>query len=278
MPGRRRCCQRLGEESKPGPRPEHATGGPGGASHRLGRLVRRIIRAMRLAHGFLVIVDISGYTAFINERETSLLHAEQIITELMESVIDRATHPLLVNKLEGDAALMYGEVTAGDREGARDVLAQVKAFFPAFAGCLGRQREARANCTCDACKGIERLQLKAFVHLGEFAVKRVLHFEELAGEEVILVHRLLKNHVPLREYVLMTEPARAAAELDPGLLKAHSEDLDGIGATQLWLTTAQALPFDLPPAPLAAAPPPPPAAPAPARGLGQRLRAWLGGA
>lgn len=203
---------------------------------------------MRLAHAFLVIVDISGYTAFINERQTSLLHAEQIITELMETVIDRASHPLLVNKLEGDAALLYGEVPPGDRDAARDVLAQVKAFFPAFHACLGRQREARANCVCDACTGIDRLQLKAFIHVGELAVKQVRQFEELAGEEVILVHRLLKNSVPEREYVLLTEPARAAADLAPTLLRPHREHLEGIGETPLWLLAPGAIPFDLPPA------------------------------
>lgn len=201
---------------------------------------------MRLAHAFLVIVDISGYTAFINERQTSLLHAEQIITELMESVIDRASHPLVVNKLEGDAALLFGELAPGDLAAGRDVLAQVKAFFPAFHGCLGRQREARAHCVCDACTGIERLRLKAFVHVGELAIKQVRQFEELAGEEVILVHRLLKNHVPLREYVLLTEPARAAAGLEPGLLAAHREALEGIGDTALWLLAPEAIPYELP--------------------------------
>ncbi|MEO8160036.1 MAG: DUF2652 domain-containing protein [Arenimonas sp.] len=201
---------------------------------------------MRLAHGFLVIVDISGYTAFINERQTSLLHAEQIITELMEAVIDRAAHPLIVNKLEGDAALLHGELAAGDQHGARDVLAQVKAFFPAFHGCLGRQREARANCVCDACSGIERLQLKAFVHCGEYAIKQVRQFEELAGEEVILVHRLMKNHVPRREYVLLTEAARVATGLAAALLEAHREHLEGIGETALWLLSPGAIPFDLP--------------------------------
>ena len=98
---------------------------------------------MRLAHAYLVIVDISGYTAFIHEREVSLLHAEQIITELMEAVIDRAAHPLTVNKLEGDAALMFAEVPPGDVAAGRDVLAQAKAFFPAFAGCLARWRGAK---------------------------------------------------------------------------------------------------------------------------------------
>jgi hypothetical protein len=227
---------------------------------------------MRLAHAFLVIVDISGYTAFINERQTSLLHAEQIITELMEAVIDRAAHPLLVNKLEGDAALLYGEVAVGDVAAARDVMAQVKAFFPAFHGCLGRQRVERANCVCDACSGIDRLQLKAFIHVGELAIKQVRQFQELAGEEVILVHRLLKNHVPLREYVLLTEPARAAAGLDSGLLKAHQEQLEGIGDTALWLLAPEAIPFDLPAPPAA---PESATAPTPSRGLGPWLRRWF---
>ena len=229
---------------------------------------------MRLSHAFLVIVDISGYTAFIHERQTSLLHAEQIITELMEAVIDRAAHPLTVNKLEGDAALMYAECEAGDTAAGRDVLAQVKAFFPAFAECTQRQRSERAGCGCDACQGIEKLRLKAFVHVGELAIKRVRQFEELAGESVILVHRLLKNTVAQREYVLLTEAARAAAALDPALLAPHQEVLDGVGPASLWLCGAEGLPFELP-----AAPRPPVAHPPekpPETGLGGRLRAWFG--
>jgi hypothetical protein len=232
---------------------------------------------MRLAHCFLVIVDISGYTAFINERQTSLLHAEQIITNLMEAVIDRAAHPLEVNKLEGDAALLFAETAPGDLAAGRDVLAQVKAFFPAFHACLGQQKEARSSCPCDACTGIERLQLKAFVHVGEIALKKVRQFNELAGQNVILVHRLLKNHVPSREYVLMTEAARAAGDLDPKFAREHREHLDGIGDTALWLLAPSEIPFDLPPAAPAAAAGPAAPASAPARGFGQRLRAWLGG-
>ena len=230
---------------------------------------------MRLVHAFLVIVDISGYTAFIHQREVSLLHAEQIITELMEAVIDRAAHPLTVNKLEGDAALMFAEAEAGDVAAARDVLAQVKAFFPAFDGCLATQRAARGGCSCEACSGIDKLRLKAFVHVGELAVKRVSQFEELAGESVIFVHRLLKNHVARREYVLLSEAARAAADFDPAALEAHVEELEGVGPAQLWLCDAHALPFELPVAAGPAVSNPPENPPAP--GFGQRLRAWLGG-
>jgi len=228
---------------------------------------------MRLTHAYLVIVDISGYTAFIHEREISLLHAEQIITELMESVIDRAAHPLTVNKLEGDAALMYAEVPAGDEAAGRDVLAQVKAFFPVFSTCLAKQRAERGGCGCDACTGIDKLRLKAFVHVGEMAVKQVRQFEELAGESVIFVHRLLKNSVPRREYVLLSEAARAGAGLDPALLEEHGEELEGVGMARLWLCDASGLPFELPPIAAVVASPPRP----PERGLFDWLRARLGG-
>ncbi|MEO8001921.1 MAG: DUF2652 domain-containing protein [Arenimonas sp.] len=191
---------------------------------------------MRLIHAYLVILDISGYTNFITQRTVSLLHAEQIITELMETVIDLAEHPLQVNKLEGDAALLYRECDLGDTEVARSVFAQVNAFFPAFYQCLAKQRESRANCTCEACTNIDNLALKAFVHSGEIAIKQVRQFEELAGEDVILIHRLLKNHVLSRDYVLMTEAARAGAELSAENLQSHCENLEGVGETDLWLT------------------------------------------
>ena len=200
---------------------------------------------MRLTNAFLVIVDISGYTSFITERTVSLLHAEQIITDLIEAVIDQAQHPLTLNKLEGDAALLYGECAPGDHEAAQDVLAQVKAFFPAFANRLALQREQRANCVCDACTRIDHLALKAFVHYGEFAIKQVRQFEELAGEEVILVHRLMKNHVPSREYVLITEAARAAAAFDASALQSHCEQCEGVGEVALWLLAPDAIPYTL---------------------------------
>ncbi len=56
----------------------------------------------------LVLADISGYTQFVNRHKMSLLHAEQIITDLLEAVIDQAEYPLQVSKLEGDAVFVKG--------------------------------------------------------------------------------------------------------------------------------------------------------------------------
>lgn len=191
---------------------------------------------MRLTQAVLVVADISGYTDFITNREVSLLHAEQIITDLLESMLDRTEHPLIANKLEGDAALLYAEHEPGEADAAvRDALVQVHALFDAFASRLRRIGEERANCGCEACANISRLCLKAFVHRGEIAIKKVRQFEELAGEPVILVHRLMKNQVPLREYVLLSAEAAGRAGLAADVGALHRETLDGLGEVELRL-------------------------------------------
>jgi hypothetical protein len=189
---------------------------------------------MRLAQAVLVLADISGYTSFITNRETSLLHAEQIITALLEAMIDRTEHPLTLNKLEGDAALFWAEAGEDRAAAMRDALVQVQALFAAFDAKLAQLGAERANCTCDACANISGLRIKAFVHCGEIAVKQVRQFEELAGEDVILVHRLMKNHLREREYVLLSEAATRAWPLPAAAgARAHAEEFEGMGELKL---------------------------------------------
>ena len=197
---------------------------------------------MRISYAYLVVVDISGYTRFITERSLTLSHAEQIISDLINAVLDRARHPLILNKLEGDAALLYREIDRDDVAGARDVLAQVRSFFPAFHARVAELRAIRSNCNCDACSNITALNLKALVHVGEVAIKQVRQFDELAGEPVILLHRLMKNTVPSREYVLLTQPATQHAQLEETNLRAHSEEVDGMGVYRLWIADPRSLP------------------------------------
>jgi hypothetical protein len=188
---------------------------------------------MRLTHAVLVLADISGYTDFITNREVSLLHAEQIITDLLESMIDRTEHPLILNKLEGDAAFLYAESGPDLSAAVRDVLTQIQALFAAFDERLGKIRVERSHCNCDACANVSNLKLKAFAHCGEIAVKQVRQFEELAGEDVILVHRLMKNHLVEREYVLLSEAITRAWPVPDGLGRHHAEPFEGMGELSL---------------------------------------------
>jgi len=160
---------------------------------------------MELKHVALVIVDISGYTAFLRRRNLTLLHAEEIISQLLESVIDAAEYPLTLNKLEGDAAFLYAIMEEDYEKIAKDILQQIRNFFPVFQRKADELAIDASYCDCDACTHIELLRLKAFLHHGEVVIKKIRQFEELAGENVILIHRLLKNGVNKDEYILLTE-------------------------------------------------------------------------
>ena len=160
---------------------------------------------MELAQVSLILADISGYTNFVTMHRISVLHAEQIITELLEAIISQIEAPLVLNKLEGDAVFLYART--GDEAGlAKIVLDKVLAFFSSF---KARQQElikaGEGGCSCEACCNISQLRLKIIVHYGQAVIKQVRRLEELAGSDVILAHRLLKNTVPANEYLLLTE-------------------------------------------------------------------------
>ncbi|MBS0193465.1 MAG: DUF2652 domain-containing protein [Proteobacteria bacterium] len=197
---------------------------------------------IRLAHVQLVIADISGYTDFIVNRSVGLLHAEQIVSELLEAIAANSRHPLTLNKFEGDAALLYAESGDDPATAAADVLAQLGAMFDAFAATRGAIAAQRTGCNCDACTNIHSLRLKAFMHCGEIAIKHLHGFVELAGEEVILLHRLLKNDVREREYVMLTAAACALWPAAAGEGRAGSAECEGIGRVPVRVLASDRLP------------------------------------
>ncbi|MDQ4044698.1 MAG: DUF2652 domain-containing protein [Chloroflexota bacterium] len=239
------------------------------ARSRITRVFLRGGRRMEIKRLALVLVDISGYTRFMRLHTMSLLHAEAIITELLEAVIDQAHHPLTLSKLEGDAAFLYA-VLEDDTQAhavAQDVLQQVMLFFDVF-NTTERALIACDACRCEACNQISRLKLKAFLHVGEAVIKKVRQFEELAGEDVILIHRLLKNSVAAKEYVLMTQ---AFHELSGGLAEhmpeTRIEECEGLGEVCVTLYCPPGEEPALPPRPA-------PAAPLPGTPFGAMLSRW----
>jgi serine phosphatase RsbU (regulator of sigma subunit) len=184
---------------------------------------------MRLTQAVLAIADISGYTEFIRHREVSLMHAEQIIADLLSAVVEGAEHPLTLNKFEGDALLLYAEIDGNAAVVVRDVYQQAQRFFTTFRQQQARMKEMRSHCECDACANIHRLSLKAFLHVGEITIRQWRQFTELAGEPLILIHRLLKNHVPAHEYLLMTDAYVHLGGIQPGnLLEEPIAGLDTV--------------------------------------------------
>ena len=195
---------------------------------------------------FLLIADIGGYTRFMKVHRINLAHAQHVVAQLLEAVIDGAGN-LRLAKLEGDAAFFYGEL-AKDEDVARYAkrIADIRRAF------LARQKEMEVDrlCTCEGCVQADQLKLKFVAHEGEVAFQKVKRHTELAGVDVIYVHRLLKNSVPVPEYALVSDAVHP--HLSPELREHAKEiehDLEGLGASkQFWVDLAE-LATKLPDAP-----------------------------
>ena len=139
--------------------------------------------------------------------------------------------------MEGDAAFAY---TITDKIDGSLLQDSIESTYFAFRRRL-RDIGRATSCECDACRRIPQLDLKFVVHHGEVAQQRVAGRDELAGRDVILIHRLLKNSaeskLPGRAYALYTDACITAADLEPiaqGLI-GHNETIDVIGEVRVWL-------------------------------------------
>jgi hypothetical protein len=100
-----------------------------------------------------------------------------------------------------------------------------------------RAADLRVNtlCPCDGCQQSGNLKIKLVGHVGGVAMQKVKQLTELAGVDVIVVHRMLKNAVPVPEYLLMTKPVHAM--LGSPLHERATPltlDLDDIGPTEAY--------------------------------------------
>jgi hypothetical protein len=105
-------------------------------------------------------------------------------------------------------------------------------LFRSRTAFLDRRAELEINrvCSCDGCVQAGNLTLKFVSHLGEVALQKVKRYTELAGVDVITVHRFLKNSVEVPEYVLMSSAVFERLDADTRQLATPSkETLEGLG-------------------------------------------------
>jgi uncharacterized protein YndB with AHSA1/START domain len=166
--------------------------------------------------GFLVIADLTGYTAYLSGSEIE--HAPAIAGDLLETIVGRLEPPFRLAKFEGDAAFVFAE--DGRADGSL-LLDAIEASYLAFRRRL-RSIDQATTCDCNSCRLAPRLDLKVFVHHGRFVRSRIAGRDELAGSDVILVHRLLKGTgaaaARANGFALFTAAAVDALGLDPGAL------------------------------------------------------------
>ena len=186
--------------------------------------------------GCFVIADISGYTNFVSGVE--LDHAQDIIADIMDTLVRALRPPFRLAKFEGDAAFLYA---AGDNLDGSHIQDSIESAYFAFRKRLRSIKQAN-SCECAACRGMQSLDVKFVVHSGEFIRQKFSGREELAGRDVILVHRLLKNDVKQKlgahAYALYTDACPRALGIDAAAqgLVEHVEGIDVIGEVKGWVS------------------------------------------
>ncbi len=186
--------------------------------------------------GLLFIADITGYTVFLKDSE--LEHARGTLTSLLEVLVAGTRPPLTISRLEGDAVFSY-VLDTGSLLG-QTFVEVVESAYVGFRRAL-ELMVLNTTCTCNACANISNLDLKFFVHYGEFLIQEVGRYRELVGSAVNVAHRLTKNTVTsttgIRAYALYTDEAINALGLHDFARsrRAHSETYEDAGTVTTWI-------------------------------------------
>lgn len=196
---------------------------------------------------FVVIPDISGYTRFMQLTRFAAGHAQYVVAQLLDAIMNAAQPPLSPTRVEGDSVMFFAISERADPEkGASGpkVAAAVHDMVTAF--YRKRSQLLASNlCPCEACKHITELDLKVVVHRGNILRYRLRGLEDLSGMAVIEAHRLLKNTVGRDRYVLVSEAAAEHVRLPwTRTPEQHHEIYEGVGEVRcdLYLMEEEVVP------------------------------------
>jgi class 3 adenylate cyclase len=185
--------------------------------------------------GCLLLADITGYTGYL--QATELEHAQDVLADLLETIVETLQPVFVLSKLEGDAAFAYAAASSLNPTMIMDT---VEAVYFAFRKRL-RDIEHATSCDCNACVLIPGLDLKFFLHFGEYVVRRIAGTEELTGPDVVLAHRLMKGSageaVQGSAYAAYTAATMDKVGMNPELLgfRPHTDHFDDIGDVELFV-------------------------------------------
>jgi uncharacterized protein YndB with AHSA1/START domain len=186
--------------------------------------------------GYLVIADITGYTAFLGGSE--LEHAEDSLKDLIGLLIEQTKSPLVISRLEGDAVISYAPEAS---------FLQGQTMVEIIENTYVKFREARqrmklnTSCTCNACQNIPNLDLKFFVHHGTYVLQTMTNYTELVGNDVNVAHRILKNKIKeetgIAAYAAFSEAAVDALGIHEFVdeMQEYTEEFPDVGEVKLYV-------------------------------------------
>jgi len=194
---------------------------------------------------YLLLADISGYTAFMAgiERDhgvdfsAGIPAGYAVLGELLGGVVEGVQPAFEVAKLEGDAVFAVAPAATLDGQGA-DVLERLETIYEGFRARRDHQAKTATDHVCTACPVVATLDLKVILHRGPAVRQTVGTQTEILGQAVNIAHRLLKNTIRpslgYGPYVFLTDAAADGLRLT-GAGVEHREDYDDVGSISGWV-------------------------------------------
>jgi hypothetical protein len=186
--------------------------------------------------GYLIIADITGYSKYLSE--TELEHAQETLAALLRLLVDNTQFPLIISRLEGDAVISYGlqdKFFLG-----QSLIEKIEDLYVIFRKAIDRL-VLNNTCRCKACANISNLDLKFIIHHGIFGLQRINEHQELVGNDINLLHKLLKNSVKeeyeLYGYALYTENVIQQLDIKnlAGSMIQHVEKVEFLGDVTVFI-------------------------------------------
>jgi len=174
----------------------------------------------RTEYGFLTLADISGSNAFVTGTEFE--HAQEIIRDLLEFLLDELRPLLTLVQIEGDAIFAYtpeSRITRGE-----SLFELIESTYMAFKNQLTSIKRHQ-TCDCAACQNVNSLDLKFFVHFGEYIEQSIDDHHGLLGYAPMFVRKRewkepVADSVGWHGYALFTEDSLLKLNLESDGLEA----------------------------------------------------------
>lgn len=148
---------------------------------------------------FFCIPDLSGFTKFVTSADNDFVH--QVIPDLLNQIISANVLDMKVAEVEGDAIFFY---RTGRLPAVNKVAEQCKVIYETFINKIKSYETSHPE-EYQNFLANEQLGIKIIIHYGKISLTKIEKRIKLLGEDVILVHKLLKNSITEPNYILLTD-------------------------------------------------------------------------
>jgi hypothetical protein len=190
--------------------------------------------------GFIILADITGFTPFVMHSE--LEHSNEILHEILTSLVSLLTPTFTLAEVEGDAVFVYAPSDRFRR--GEQILEIIESSYAAFRDNKNSFSRMR-TCNCQACQLAPTLDLKFIVHYGEYILNDIGGKRKPLGTSINTAHRLLKNGIQeatgWKAYALFTKECLEAINVDTEPYHRRTEHFEHIGTVETFSVDLDAL-------------------------------------